>query len=106
MAYVYDVSSYLDAGYSNHFYNSMIDTIEYPQQAKKALAGGVVILNFSVNKNGMLSDINIAKSGGNGFDEAALNALQSYKFSINDNAGKHSIAILFCVAEKKVSPGC
>jgi len=30
--------------------------------------------------------------------------LRSYKFAINDKAGKHSIAIVFCVAEKKYRP--
>jgi hypothetical protein len=52
----------------------------------------------------MIRDVNVAQSAGNGFDEAAVSALQSYKFAIKDNAGKHSIAILFCVAEKKYRP--
>ncbi|WP_426669377.1 TonB family protein [Mucilaginibacter sp. McL0603] len=104
LAYIFDVASYLDAPYSNHFYNHIINNIEYPQQAQKTLTGGVVVLNFNLGNDGMISDVNVAQGAGNGFDEAAVNALQSYKFAIKDNAGKHSIAILFCVAEKKYRP--
>jgi TonB family protein len=104
LAYIFDVASYLDAPYSNHFYHHIINNIEYPQQAQKTLAGGVVVLNFILNSDGMINDVNVAQSAGKGFDEAAVSALQSYKFAIKDNAGKHSIAILFCVAEKKYRP--
>lgn len=104
LGYVFDVPSYLDAPYANQFYNYMLDNTEYPQQAKKALTGGVVVLNFSLNNDGMISDVNVAQSAGNGFDEAAVNAMRSYKSAIKDNAGRHSIAISFCVAEKKYHP--
>ncbi len=104
LAYIFDVNSYLDAPYSNHFYHHILNNIEYPQQAKKSLKGGVVVLNFNLDNNGMISNINIAKSGGNEFDQAAVTALQSYKFSIKDSEGQHSIALLFCVAEKKYRP--
>jgi TonB family protein len=104
LAYAFDVASYLDAPYANQFYNDMLDTIEYPEQAKKALTGGVVVLNFNLDNNGMIGDISVAHSAGNGFDEAALKALQGYKDAIKDNAGRHSIAVLFCVAENKYRP--
>jgi TonB family protein len=104
LAYIFDANSYLDAPYANHFYYHIANTIEYPQQAKKSLKGGVVVLNFNLDNSGMISDVNVAKSAGNGFDEAAVSALQSYKFAIKDNAGKHSVALLFCVAEKKFRP--
>jgi len=104
LAYIFDVNSYLDAPYANHFYYHVLNNIDYPQQAKKLLKGGVVVLNFNLDNSGMISDINVAKSAGNGFDEAAVSALQSYKFAIKDDAGKHSIALLFCVAEKKYRP--
>jgi len=104
LAYIFDVNSFLDAPYSNHFYHHILNNIEYPQQAKKSLMGGVVVLNFNLNNNGMISDVSVVKSAGNGFDEAAVSALQSYKFAIKDNAGKHCIALLFCVAEKKYRP--
>jgi len=104
LAYIFDVNSYLDAPYANHFYYHVLNNIDYPQQAKKLLKGGVVVLNFNLDNSGMINDINVAKSAGNGFDEAAVSALQSYKFAIKDDAGKHSIALLFCVAEKKYRP--
>jgi len=104
LAFMFDVASYLDAPYANQFYNYMLDNTEYPQQAKKTLTGGVVVLNFNLGNNGMIGDVNVAKSAGNGFDEAAVNALKSYKLAIKDNAGKHSIAVLFCVAENKYRP--
>jgi len=104
LAYIFDVNSYLDPPYSNHFYHHILNNIEYPQQAKKSLMGGVVVLNFNLDNNGLINDVNVAKSGGNGFDEAAVSALQSYKFAIKDNPGKHSIALLFCVVEKKYRP--
>lgn len=104
MAYFFDVASYLDAPYARGFYNAMLDTTEYPLQAKKALMGGVVVLNFNLDNNGMISNINVTQSAGNGFDEAAVNALRTYKSPIKDNAGRHSIAVVFCVAEKKYRP--
>ncbi len=104
LAYIFNVASYLDAPYANHFYNQIANNIEYPEHAKKTLTGGLVVLNFNLDNTGMISDVNVAQSAGDGFDEAAVNALQSYKFAIKDNAGKHSIAVLFCVAENKYRP--
>jgi len=104
MAYYYDVASYLDAPYANAFYHAILDTTEYPEQAKKTLLGGVVVLNFNLDNAGMINDIKVARSAGNGFDEAAVNALRTYKEPIKDNAGRHSIAMVFCVAEKKYRP--
>jgi TonB family protein len=104
LGYIFDAPSYLDAPYSDRFYHFILDSIEYPKQAKKSFTGGVVVLNFNLDNDGIISNVNVAQSGGNGFDEAAVNALQSCKFAIKDNAGKHSIAILFCVVEKKYRP--
>ena len=104
LAYIFEFASYLNTPYVNQFYNYMLNNTGYPQQAKKALTGGVVVLNFNLDNNGMISDVNVAQSAGNGFDQAAVNALQSYKQAIKDNAGKHSIAVLFCVAENKYRP--
>ena len=104
LGYIFDVASYLDAPYANQFYNYMLDNIEYPQEAKKAYKGGVVVLNFNLDDAGAISGINVVKSAGNGFDEAAMNALQSYKYAIKDNPGKHSLAILFCVAKNEYRP--
>jgi TonB family protein len=103
-AYIFDVKSYLDMPYSGDFYNNMVDNIAYPGAAQKALKGGVVVLNFNLDNNGMISDIAIAQSDGKDLDKAAVNALEAYKAPIKGNAGKHSIAVLFCVAEKKYRP--
>lgn len=104
LAFLFPVASYLDAPYANQFYNYMVQNTEFPQQAKKAHTGGVVVLNFNLDNTGAIGDIKVAKSAGNDFDEAAIKALQSYKSAIKDNAGKHSIAVLFCVAENKYRP--
>ena len=104
LAYIFGIPSYLNTPYANQLYNYMLTNTGYPPQAKKALTGGVVVLNFNLDNNGMISDVNVAQSTGNGFDEAAVNALQSYKQAIKDKAGKHSIAVLFCVAENKYRP--
>jgi TonB family protein len=104
LAYIFSVESSLEAPYTGKFYNDMINNTAYPEQAKKTHTGGVVVLNFTLDNNGMISDVSVAKGAGNGFDEAAVNALRSYKSAINDVAGQHSIAILFCVAENKYRP--
>jgi TonB family protein len=104
LAYAFDVASYLEAPYADQFYNHILNNIEYPKQAQKALTGGVVVLNFNLDKDGMIGGVNVAQGAGDGFDEAAVTALQSYKFAINDHPGRHSIAILFCLAEKKYRP--
>lgn len=104
LAYIFDAASYLNQPYANHFYNEVLNTTEYPAQAKKALAGGVVVLNFNLNARGMISNVHVVQGAGYGFDETAVAALQSYKFAINDAEGKHSIAMVFCVAEKKYRP--
>ncbi|MCO5947190.1 M56 family metallopeptidase [Mucilaginibacter flavidus] len=104
LGYIFDVASYLDAPYANQFYNYMLDNIEYPQEAKKAYKGGVVVLNFNLDNDGIISDIAVAKGAGNGFDEAAVNAVKLYKYAIKDNAGKHSLAVLFCVAKNEYRP--
>ncbi|WP_295795177.1 M56 family metallopeptidase [Mucilaginibacter sp.] len=104
LGYIFDVASYLDAPYANQFYNYMLDNIEYPLEAKKAYKGGVVVLTFNLDNDGIISDIAVAKGAGNGFDEAAVNAVKSYKYAIKDNAGKHSLAVLFCVAKNEYRP--
>ena len=82
----------------------MLDNTEYPQQAKKSLTGGVVVLNFNLDNEGIIGNVTVAQSAGNDFDEAAMKALRSYKLAIKDNAGKHSIALLFCVIENMYRP--
>jgi TonB family protein len=104
LAYAYTLNSYLDAPYTDNFYQSVTDNMQYPEEEKKSHTGGVVVLNFNLDNDKMIRDVTVAQSGGKDFDEAAINALQSYKTAINDNAGNHSIAIVFCVANKKYRP--
>lgn len=104
LAFAFDVASYLDTAYANQFYNHIMNNIQYPEQAKKSLKGGVVLLNFKLDNQGIISGVTVAQSGSKDFDEAAMNALRSYKSAIKDNSGKHSIALVFCVAEKKYRP--
>ncbi|MES2112790.1 MAG: TonB family protein [Bacteroidota bacterium] len=104
LGYIFNVASYLDAPYTTQFYNYILENTEYPKEAQKALEGGVVVLNFNLDNNGMMNNISVAKSAGKGFDEAAVSALRSYKFAIKDIPGEHSIALLFCVGENEYRP--
>ena len=104
LAYIYNADSYLATPYAVDFYNQMLDNFTYPEQAKKSQTGGVVVLNFTLDNDRMIKNITVSKSAGKEFDEAAINALQAYKTAINDNTGQHSIAIVYCVAEKQYRP--
>lgn len=104
LGYIFSVASYLDAPYATQFYDRVLENTEYPKEAQKALEGGVVVLNFNLDNTGMMNNISVAQSAGKGFDEAAVRALQSYKYAIEDNPGKHSIALLFCVGENEYRP--
>lgn len=104
LGYSFDVTSYLEAPYSRDFYRYILENTVYPQQAKQALTGGVVVLNFDLDNNGMIGNVAVAQSAGYGFDEAAVSALKSYKWAIKDTPGKHSIALSFCLAENKYHP--
>ncbi len=104
LAYFFDMNSYLDKPYSDDFYNHIIDTMEYPKTPQIGIKGAVVIVNFNLDTNGIINDVNVDKSAGIEYDNAAIKAIQSYKKPIKDKAGRHSIAIVFCVANKKYRP--
>jgi len=104
LGYIFNVVSHLDAPYANQFYDYILDNTEYPKEAQKALEGGVVVLNFNLDNEGMMNNISVSQSGGKAFDDAAVKALQSYKYAIKDTPGKHSIALLFCVGENEYRP--
>jgi TonB family protein len=104
LAYIFELESYLQAPYADQFINYANENIKYPEEAKNDLTGGVVVLNFSLDDKGLISNIGVVQKAGHGFDEAAVNVLQNYKNPINDKAGQHSIAIVFCVAEKQYRP--
>ncbi|MCB0597803.1 MAG: M56 family metallopeptidase, partial [Phaeodactylibacter sp.] len=50
----------------------MIGNLKYPEEAKKANAEGLVVVQFTVAKDGSVQDAKVTKSVGHGCDEAAL----------------------------------
>lgn len=104
LAYIYNVPSYLNDPYANHFYKAVKKNMEYPEALKNSPKPGVVMLNFNIDNDGLIKDVTVAKSAGADFDAAAVKAVQSYNTTIDDTKGKHSIAIVFCVAAKKYRP--
>lgn len=104
LAFGFSTQSYLEDSYAKDFYEYLLANTVYPEQAKKNREGGVVILNFDLDNDGKIGNVNVEKSAGKGFDEAAVTALQGYKYAIKDNAGKHSMAVTFCVAESQYHP--
>lgn len=104
LAYIYNVPSYLNGPYSNHFYKTVKKNMEYPEAFKNSPKAGVVLLNFNIDSEGLIKGVTVAKSAGADFDAAAVKAVQSYNTVVDDTKGKHSIAIVFCVAAKKYRP--
>jgi len=64
-------------------------TISYPSEAKEANIQGKVYVQFIVEKDGSLSDIQIIRGIGGGCDEEAINAVTSMtKWSPGEFRGK------------------
>jgi TonB family protein len=99
-----DVHSYLDKPYADAFYNHIFNDLKYPEQEKKDVVSGAVLLKFNLDQNGTISNWAIAKSGGDDFDQAALDVVKSFDGSINDKAGTHTIAIVFCTVQNGKQP--
>ena len=55
----------------------MIQNIVYPEDKKSDSLSGIVYVGFVVNIDGSLSNIEILRSLGEGFDEAALHLVES-----------------------------
>ncbi|MBO3700816.1 energy transducer TonB [Roseivirga sp. E12] len=51
------------------------DNLKYPRQAKRMNLSGTVMLSFVVNKEGMISDIEVIREVGGGCDEEAVRVL-------------------------------
>ncbi|MEJ7560024.1 MAG: TonB family protein [Pedobacter sp.] len=64
-------------GGMDKFYQYVINTIQYPQEAKDKKVTGKVFLSFVVETDGELSDIKIERSLGNGTDEEAVRVLKA-----------------------------
>jgi TonB family protein len=60
----------------------IIDSVdpEFSDEARRAQVGGVVIVSFIVNEDGLPNDLRVVKSVGYGLDEKALDAVSRYRF--------------------------
>jgi TonB family protein len=96
--------SYLNKPYTDAFYQHIFNDLKYPEQQKNDGTPGAVLLKFNIDQNGTASDWAIAKSGGDAFDEAALDIVKSFDGTINDKAGAHTIAMVFCTVQNGKRP--
>jgi TonB family protein len=96
--------SYLNKPYTDGFYNHIISNLKYPEQEKNDGTPSAVLLKFNLDENGTVGDWAIAKSGGQNFDEAALEVVKSFDGTINDKAGAHTIAMIFCTVQNGKRP--
>ena len=81
-------------GYMN-FAQYLYSHASYPEGANQKNISGLVILSYNLDDKGLINDVKVVQKGGNGFDEAAMKALQGYKKTIKDGAGAHTLSILF-----------
>ena len=68
----------------------------YPAFALTVKNDADVILNFHVDKNGNVSDIQVAKSGGDMFDESAIKAVINTQWTPAMQNG-HPVALTFAL---------
>ncbi|MDB5004226.1 MAG: BlaR1 peptidase [Mucilaginibacter sp.] len=99
-----NVYSYLNKPYTAEFYNHIFNDLKYPEQEKNDGTPAAVLLKFNLDQNGTASDWTVAKSGGEDFDQAALEVVKSFDGTINDKAGAHTIAIVFCTIQNNKRP--
>jgi len=99
-----DVNSHLKAPYATAFYNHIYSDLKFPESAKATHKTSVVLIKFNLDQNGTINNVGVAKSGGADFDAAAVDAVQSFNGTLNDNAGQHTVAVVFCNALEAVKP--
>lgn len=58
------------------FYNFLAKNIHYPKAAKEAETQGKVMLQFNIDKDGSLGNINVLQSPGNGLAEESVRVLK------------------------------
>lgn len=104
MAHAMEVSSYLNEPYTTGFFNYINNNLIYPEKEKNEGVPGTVLLKFSLDQSGAVSNVAVAKSGGDDFDQAALDVVRSFTGTINDKAGAHTIAVVFCTAQNGRRP--
>lgn len=61
---------------------------EYPENARKAKVQGTVQLSFTVGTDGRAHDVQVKKGLGHGLDEAAIAAVEKWKFLPGMQDGK------------------
>jgi protein TonB len=54
---------------------------EYPELARRARLGGVVILEATIDRDGAVKDVNILRGLGLGLDEAAVRAVSQWQYT-------------------------
>jgi len=104
MASSMTIYSYLNKPYTDAFYNHIFNDLKYPEKEKSEGTPGAVLLKFDLDQNGTISNWAVAKSGGDDFDQAALDVVRSFNGTINDAAGTHTIAIVFCSVQTGKRP--
>ncbi len=79
---------------------ALYENLEYPASCKRANIQGRVILQFVVNTDGTVQDVQVIRGIGGGCDDAAIKAVQAVNFKPGRQRGKpvrvrFSLPILF-----------
>jgi len=82
-----DITPQVDNGITSLFIG-----MQYPEEARKAGAGGRVIIDFIVDLDGNARDLVIAKSAGYGMDEEALRLVKAGTFIPAQKNGEAVVA--------------
>lgn len=82
--------------------------LKYPEAAKRANQSGKVFVQFIVNTDGTISDVNILKSAGFGMDEEAERVIKLAKWIPGKHHGqvvksRFTIPIMFAIGNDKAS---
>ena len=73
---------------------SYLAKLGYPEHIKNALNGSVLV-GYTINDDHKISNIKLIRGAGNGFDEVAINHLNTYPGTIADEPGEHALNIIF-----------
>lgn len=76
---------------------------KFPAEALKKHINGAVVLNFDINVPGKLSNVTVAESTHNGYDEFAVNALKKFPYVLKSKAGKYIVEIDFWLPGNQAS---
>jgi TonB family protein len=82
--------------------------LKYPEAAKRASQSGKVFVQFIVNTDGTISDVNVLKSAGFGMDEEAERVIKLAKWIPGKHHGqvvksRFTIPIMFATGKEKTS---